>query len=165
MKKILLTSLIFLYLSQIGYSQLKVDSLEPENKILAKNAVFFEFLGSAGIYSFNYERVFENKLSLRAGLSYLPDDGFLVGHRVSIPVTSSYLISTDKDSHIELGLGSTFAFDSDLIFGLGPLAGFREQDLIEGGGYFRITLTPVFAVTDRDEFLSFLGGISFGASF
>lgn len=166
MKKMLLISLFILFLQQVGYGQFEKDSVDSSNSIQAKNAVFFELFGSGGIYSFNYERVFENKLLLRGGISYIHDDGFLIGERISIPVTSGYLIAIDEDSHIELGVGNTFAFeDGNLLYGLGPLAGFREQDLMEGGGYFRITASPLFDVFGKDIFLGFLGGISFGASF
>ncbi|MGN8226249.1 hypothetical protein [Gracilimonas sp. BCB1] len=166
MKKILLTSVIFLYLTQIGYSQLGVDSLETKDKVQAKNAIFFEIAGSGGLYSINYERVIAENRTLRGGISYVNGDGFIFGHMLTIPVSTSYLFPTDKDSHIELGVGNTFILnEGEFSNAIGPIFGLREQDLLTGGAYARITFTPVLLIGREVEMVPVWAGISFGKSF
>lgn len=163
----LITLLFILTFQQVGYGQFEGDSLKLSNQIQAKNAIFVEVLGTGGLYSINYERVVSDNLTFRSGISYLDSDGFIIGKLLTIPVSSSYLIPTDKDSHIEMGVGNTFILNegkfSDAI---GPILGLREQDLFNGGAYARIVFTPFIIFTEKEvEIAPIWGGISFGTSF
>lgn len=77
----------------------KMDS----SSVNAKNTIYFEMLGHGGLYSFNYERIFDSKFILRGGLSYLNDD-FLSFNYISIPLSVSKLLPTDRDSFFEIGM-------------------------------------------------------------
>lgn len=140
------------------------DSLDSDVKVL--NAIYFELLGSGIIYSLNYERIFKNHFTIRGGFSYLNSEGGVLSFpRYIFPVSSSYLLSTDEDSHLEFGLGVTFHRGNNMngLFPV-PIIGFREQDLINGGGTFRISFTP-FILADPKIKLYPFGGLSFGTSF
>lgn len=163
MKKSLIL-LIVLCTSTFCFAQ--TDTLKT---VKAKNAVFFELLGSGGLYSINYERVSEDKISLRTGISLLPEINLgsagQIGPGFTIPVSSSNLISTDKDSHIELGIGGTFIL-SDMKKGywISPIICFREQNLIKGGGFARLSFTPLIRFDD-EKTIFFSGGVSMGKNF
>ncbi len=79
----------------------------------SNNALFAELLGSALLYSLNYER-FIGDFSVRAGISYLPvtailgNSGSTSTSLFAVPLTFSYL-GVHAGSHIlELGLGPVF---------------------------------------------------------
>ncbi len=57
----------------------------------ARNAVFIELLGSGFFYSFNYERVFLEGFTVRAGAGYTGNDGWF-SEIWTLPVSTSYLI-------------------------------------------------------------------------
>ncbi|MCP9290675.1 hypothetical protein [Gracilimonas sediminicola] len=165
MRKIALTTLlIFQY--GIVFGQLESDSSKSYNNTQAKHAIFFEILGSGGLYSINYERVIGENRTLRGGISYVNGDGFIFGHMLTIPLSTSYLFPTDKDSHIELGVGNTFILNEGTFSNaIGPIFGVREQDLFNGGAYARISFTPVLLIGKEVEMAPVWAGISFGKSF
>lgn len=111
--------------------------------------------------------LFSGPFVLRAGASYLPGNHGFLSEAWFIPISVGYLISTDQDVHIELGIAKTFMWESDeLNHWPGPVIGLRKQDFLKGGAFARIAFTPMF-VKDRGEGLKILpyGGLSFGISF
>ncbi|WP_421773952.1 hypothetical protein [Gracilimonas sp.] len=161
-------ALIFLLLLQSGviFAQVETDSVKSFNNPRAKHAIFFEIAGSGGLYSINYERVIGENRTLRGGISYVNGDGFILGQMLTLPLSTSYLLPTDKDSHIELGAGNTFIIsDGEFTNAIGPIFGIREQDLFKGGAYVRISFTPVLLLGKEVSIVPIWGGISFGKSF
>lgn len=156
-----LSVLVFLLFCQ--HAAIAQDSAKP--KQFAPNAVYVELLGTGLFYSVNYERMISERQSFRLGLSYIWEDGYVFDRTIIIPLSSSYLLPTDKDSHLEFGFGATYIqlLDSSPTFATGPILGFREQNVLDGGGLIRITFTPMISPSDWK--LHLWGGLSFGASF
>ena len=134
----------------------------------AKNSIYFEMAGHGGLYSINYERVLDSKLTLRAGVSYMnTSDGFLSIRYASIPLSFSELIPIDKDSFFEIGMFTTVFFqfhDNRLDTWIGPTIGFREQDLFQSRGMVKLFFSPFF-ITGADNKFAMTGGLAFGAGF
>ncbi|MFZ1289434.1 MAG: hypothetical protein WAR79_05060 [Melioribacteraceae bacterium] len=140
---------------------------QTENQ-LPRNNYYFEILGNAGFWSFNYERIIKNSSIIKLGLDYVPrmENSFISSPSfLSIPIDYCYLFSLNGNVKIELGTGLTFYFgennfgDKDRILVNGIL-GYRYQP-IESGTIFRITFTPVI---ESGEFRPWFG-ISFGHNF
>lgn len=163
MKKLLI---LLIVLSTSTFCLAQTDSLKT---VKAKNTVFIELLGSGGLYSVNYERVSEDQITIRVGISPLPeiDVGLAgqIGPGFTIPISTSFLHSTDKDSHFEFGIGGTFFLSNNKTgYWVSPIIGFREQNLIKGGGFARVSFTPLIGFDDEKTIL-FSFGISMGKSF
>lgn len=137
----------------------------------ANNSVFFELLGTGGFYSINYERMIAPKLTFRMGLSYVNfnnSESFVFDvEALTFPLSSSYLIQTDKDSFIEIGSFLTPAFYENTMNMLyGVTFGIREQDLTRQRVMVRFYIAPSFSYKGREEEQFFItGGLSIGSSF
>jgi hypothetical protein len=109
----------------------------------APNALYFELLGSGGLYSINYDRIVADRFALRIGFSAFEFCLFTCTSVVTAPVTASYLVGEGSHS-LELGIGLLgVSSDSDgTVVGTGVL-GYRFQPL-DGGVVFRFTATPFF---------------------
>jgi hypothetical protein len=131
-----------------------------DGKRTARNSIWAELLGSAYVYSVNYERLVTDVLGIRAGIS--------VGrHIYEIPITVNYIgiSSANKKHAMELGGGGTFVYDTtevstfgysdDKPQGIGGFgtvhAGYRFQPA-DGGFCFRVGATaligPGFALSE-----------------
>lgn len=118
-----------------------VDEVSP----LPKNSLYLEVGGSGLIYSINYDRVLQDRFSVRAGVAMYGQDGYF------IPVVGNYLLGKGN-SRLELGLGVSIMsiefgfFDSEeqvsRIIGTASFA-YRYQKA--GGGIFgKAGFTPLF---------------------
>jgi hypothetical protein len=123
----------------------------------ANNSFFVEGGGPGLLYSLNYERIVENVIGLRAGVSYQSFTASSGGSSasatfVTVPVIVSYLGVSSGNHSLELGGGGTMVFASGSASGGGlassgsgliPLGtaiiGYRRQPL-NGGFQFRIGL-------------------------
>jgi hypothetical protein len=155
----------------------------------AKNFVYVEALGSGGLFSINYDRLFSPTWAVRVGFSALSptisnlDAGVATFTKLSlttIPITSAYLINfPDSPHHFELGGGITILLGSltvdvsnagytfTALNGAGGqlLAAYRFQPKY-GGFSFRAAFTPFFVAVPGLPPIAFpWGGVSFGGTF
>ena len=163
MKKIrisIILSLLVIVLSSTAFSQSK------------PNSFYLELIGSGGLYSVNYDRLFTENFGVRIGFMYFEADWLIFLSDVEmllIPATLNFLVGTGKHK-LELGAGPVFIsvgmgfFGSDPVSGSGfgwtGTIGYRYQKN-EGGFMWRIGFTPFLA---GGEFFP-SGGISLGFSF
>jgi len=130
-----------------------------------KNSIYIEAFGQGLLNSFSYDRLFRTdkkiKTSVTAGVTIMPSIGisdFYTGAQIS----GSFLY-TMKNHHIEAGLGLNFLMDEvkegvDYLGSEGvirnyylyftPKLGYRFQRP-QGGIFFRLTFTPLFAFFNR----------------
>ncbi|WP_316800028.1 hypothetical protein [Pedobacter frigidisoli] len=109
----------FLLLSIVGSAQ---ETSSPDTGI-KRNSIYAELLGNGGVYSINYDRIFQ----LNNHLKIVPRVGFSTLQNVIIvPIEANLLISGSKTSKnfFEGGLGVTI---------LKPLSGFSGQLLTING--------------------------------
>jgi hypothetical protein len=131
--------------------------------VTAKNTIYLEGGGPAGVYSVNYERRISD-INLRAGFSYWGNSYFSL---TAIPLGVNYIGIGGTHSHLELGGGATivvingdsFLGDSAGAFGWG-LVGYRLQPP-DGGFNFRVGALPLIG----DFGVYPYGYLSFGATF
>lgn len=143
-------------------------------KTSARNSIYLELLGSGGIYSFNYDRMFTENISGRIGVMYFPAVPSLfssVENLFIMPFTLNFLIG--ENSHkLELGagivygqanVGITFNNETETSSAISETftIGYRYQQRL-GGFLFRIGFTPLFRF---GEIFMPWGGISIGFSF
>lgn len=98
MKPILITLLIFFSFRSIAQQQPNTD--------LSKNSIYAELLGNGGIYSINYDRLFQ----VSKGIKVAPRIGFATYQNVIIvPLEANILLSesTTSKNFFETGLGVT----------------------------------------------------------
>lgn len=88
-----------------------------------------------------------------------------IGPGFTLPISSTFLLPIKRNgSFIELGFGGAFLLSNKSFdFSMGSIIGFREQDLIKGGTFIRLSFIPTYFFIN-DEFLA-TGGISIGYSF
>lgn len=151
----------------------KADSFQAANKKYVNNTVYVELLGSAAIYSFNYERRLGNRFWGRIGVGYYPGP---FGELATVPLGVSYLIGKEA-KFFELGLVVTPLYaeenfdlfseseNEDDGFGviLSPTIGYRYQPQKEKNLFFKIAFTPLITTLETTFVPS--GGLSFGYSF
>jgi hypothetical protein len=135
------------------------------------NSLYVELLGNAGLYSFNYDRLFTHNIGARVGFSYLHTSEDIIFREMTFylfPVSVNYFVG-EGSSKLELGAGMTIisgSFDFIGIQGSGSavipnlIIGYRYQPE-DGGLLFRIGFTPLFA----PDKIQAWGGISLGAAF
>jgi|SRR5690554_549815 len=119
--------------------------------------IYFELLGSGGLYSINYEQFVTNGVSLRGGISY-----FSIGDKnsvLTVPVTLHHLRYLKNDSFFDLNIGMTFMSADDkkysfIVLGLG----FREQP-ISKNLFTRFTFNPFLKLTETKRI-----GVTIGMS-
>jgi hypothetical protein len=137
----------------------------------SKNAIYFEALGVGGLYSINYERLSDdNNYGLRIGYSSWTMVLFGRTTFIGVPIMLNYL-DGNKNHKLELGLGLEYVkvsgsefwtnkgFSESGIIGISSF-GYRYQPM-EGGGFFRIVISPLYNFTGFHIAI----GISFGACF
>lgn len=150
----------------LALSSLSTFAQQVNQSFLKRNSIFLELAGSGLIYSLNLDHLLSEKVAARIGFSHISGDGFL-DTVTTIPLGVSGLKPINGKNHFfEYGLGSTFVLnldDDQTYFFPGPILGLRGQDVLNGGGFWRITLTPYFDTSDNE--LIFWGGVSVGRSF
>ncbi len=151
----------------------------------SKNSVYAELLGNAAGLSINYDRIILRKnnisLSLCLGAGMVPSN--LINGALNNGAKTNYLVygipvSTNlfwgrRNSHLETGVGLTYQQGmsglgadkySQTLFAVARL-GYRYQKEI-GGFFWKIGLTPFFAIVDFGEIESIpivpLAGVAFG---
>jgi hypothetical protein len=146
----------------------------------AVNTIYAELLGNALSYSLNYERMIQDNIGLRVGVSYFglsvapSQDKNLTTAVFSMPLMGMYFVGTEA-SRLELGLGTTVAFSSvktvtngseDIASGVSAIItstiAYRIQPP-QGGFNFKIGATPYFAPATGTVMI--WGGISAGFGF
>lgn len=158
--RIKLIGIVVIYLMVGNEALAQVDLSTFSNE--AKNVWYLEVAGNGGIVSVNYERFLTQNVSLRIGI------GTAILILGTAPVMVNFCVG--KDHRVELGMGITVGtgiadFDSggykdeSGVVGTATV-GYRYQP-VNGGGVFRIGVTPFFA---GGEF-QLWGGISFGNAF
>jgi len=180
--------LIFSLTNFISVSQTQMNRIKNDSTSLRtgnKNTLFVELLGNAAAISINYDRIVLRKknisLTVCIGAGMIPSN--LINQALHNSFKSNYVvygipISTNlfwgrRKSHFEIGAGLTY---HQGMYGLGPnkysktlfavaRLGYRYQK--ENGGFFwKIGLTPLFAIADFGEIESSaavpLSGISLG---
>lgn len=168
LKRLFINRCIILFLMtgmSISIKAQKIDS----SGVNAKNTIHFEMLGHGGFYSVNYERIFDSKLALRGGLSYMntSSDNFLTFKYISIPLSISKLEPIDRDSFVEIGMFTSFFFhfyDYGIDTWIGANLGFREQDLFESRKMVRFFVAPFYMLGGENKF-GLTGGLAFGTGF
>jgi hypothetical protein len=131
--------------------------------VTAKNSLYAEGGGPAGLYSVNYERRISD-LNLRAGFGHWGNSLFKL---TAIPLGVNYIGIGGTHSHLELGGGATivmidgdsFLGDAAGVFGWG-IIGYRLQPP-RGGINFRVGGMPLVGEFGLLPF----GYISLGATF
>lgn len=139
--------------------------MDTSTSIPKRNSIYLEAFGQGLLNSFSYDRLYRTdktiKSSVSAGITVMP----------SIGISDSYLggqlsygfLYTIKNHHIELGLGLDFLMDEvktgvsflgkegverNYYLYFTPKLGYRFQRK-QGGIFFRITFTPLFAFINR----------------
>lgn len=149
----------------------------------ARNAVYLELLGNGGLYSFNVERMFNDRVGLRVGYASWTGPLLFEGSHPpdkyqTVPVTVSYLLG-GGERKLELGGGVLFGHGTFDRFepnrrnfsfnSLTGIIGYRSQP--PGRGYlFRAGVTPFYSLDDGDEAypdpgFTLSAGVSFGYRF
>jgi hypothetical protein len=141
-----------------------------------KNALYFELLGSGGLYSINYERNIHRNIYGRVGFgTWQVNDSFSMnpepGRITTIPLLITYL-SGHTNHHFELGGGLLLGNKKDYmgsssISTLNGYVGYRYQSFISKGFLFRIGIAPFISLNETNYpdsyFLS--PGLSIGYNF
>lgn len=133
------------------------------------SSIFFELGGNSLVYSLNYDRLFSDDLSIRAGLM-----GFVLSSEstgilaIGVPFTGSYFIG--KGNHrLEIGVGFLYLSGevgahrvSGKVAGISPtgIIGYRFHP-IDGKTLFKVGFTPIYI---SNKFLPW-GGLSIGYLF
>ena len=152
MKKIIILSVLTLFLTNIARSQA---------------AVFFE-VGGPGLASFNFDTRFTGRndgIGGRIGIGgfRIDDEG-----AIFVPTGINYLIGKDTKHFFEVGAGFTYVDYTDadddgiLTTNFGHLTfGYRMQPKTQGFS-FRAAIVPIF---NRHGFLPYYAGVSVGFKF
>lgn len=150
----------------LALSSFSAFAQQVNQSSLKRNSIFLELAGSGLIYSLNLDHLISEKVAARIGFSHISGDVFLDTF-TTIPLGVSALKPINGENHFfEYGLGSTFVInhdDDETNFFPGPILGVRGQDVLNGGGFWRITLTPFYDTHDNGFY--FWGGVSVGKSF
>lgn len=181
------------FLKSLLYSLILIFLFSPALKaqkeaatITAKNAVFLELGGNAAYYSFNYERIFQQKGALkwaaRGGVSVVPvriQSKRYLGTILPIEIIALY---GGSKHHLEAGAGVSpylhpytdinsweIKYEGHKPGVIIPFRlGYRYQKP-EGGFFFRVGYTPFIVfhsqVKNRSSFTWLHGGLSVGKSF
>jgi hypothetical protein len=149
----------------------------------ARNGVYLELLGNGGLYSVNYERMFNDHLTGRIGYSAWNSPALFFGgsgpdRYHTLPVTVSYLLG-GGERKLELGGGVTLGRGTEDRFSdekrnfsfttLTGIIGYRSHP--PGGGYlFRAGVTPFYSLDNGEDAypdpgFTFSVGVSFGYRF
>jgi hypothetical protein len=135
------------------------------------NSIYLELLGSGGIYSINYDRLFTPNIGGRIGFSYLSFDQDVIIPEMTMyffPLSFNYFVGNGS-SKLELGAGMTIVtghFDWFGVKGSGSIVianlniGYRYQP-VDDGFVFRIGFIPVVTPKGVQPW----GGLSLGSAF
>lgn len=142
-------------------------SAQGQSYYMKENSIFFEVFGSGGELSLNYEKLIEEKFSVRAGFGLT---GVAFRQGLAIPFGVSYLAGR-QNHYLEIGVGGSYIdFDKDKTDDV--MYDLKEDQLVGTGllgyrflgdyGYtFRLAFTPALT---KDGFEP-MGGAIFGYAF
>lgn len=189
-QKFFLTSIMVLLLGCQNYT----FAQEEAEVFTAKNSVYVELLGNAGLYSVNYGRIFHQhnrlKISGSAGFSYFRQSRGGQSFGISdywtpmLPIEITAFWGKSRH-HLEAGTGISFYSSQRLTYNPDyPPTNFQEDISLEavlplrlgyryqkpeGGFFFRVGYTPLFNLNLGSphpvRFFPIYGGISLGKSF
>ncbi|MGE5402263.1 MAG: hypothetical protein ACM3S2_17835 [Ignavibacteriales bacterium] len=145
----LLALLLIIFLTMFsypfkGYCQ---DSTQRKG-----NIVYLELGGNCMVYSLNYERMFTNELSFRAGVAYVPFEDY----DYWIPLLVNFIMNVDNNNSFELGLGGRLEISkfSNYMAPTGSL-GYRYNPR-DGRIFFKIAYSPFYNDL-KEKFVSWVG--------
>jgi hypothetical protein len=159
---------------------------QEQTERVAKNSVFVELGGNAGLYSLNYERFFSDDVGLRLGLMYMSVSGTSSSGTTTstasaswfgAPLMFSYLGIGGENHKLDLGAGvvlmhlsagaSTFdATASAQGFLVAGTATFGYRYVPVNGGFnFKAGFTPLFIQSAGKTYVLPWAGISVGYGF
>lgn len=163
--------IIFIAAGLQNLSAQEVKGLNIQNPEVKRAQNIFVELGGQGLtFTANYDSRFSNRkdgLGGRAGIGYLSVDGDKI---TTVPLSLNYLLGKGN-KFFEIGLGATYlstSGNSEILFNenssnvIGTMSFFYRVQPEDGGFSFRAGLSPVF---NKDFFIPYYGGISFGYSF
>jgi hypothetical protein len=164
MKNLLIFLLLLFLLLSANTLQAQKDTT------IARNTLYFEGLGNAGLYSINYDRIFfikKQKLSWRVGFSIIPPD--MTPALFTFPLELNLLFG--KKHHFEIGFGLSYIYEGTnlrpiSVLIVGGLAGYRFQKP-EGGLFFKAGVSTIFlhSIRDDSDFAPLFPNISIGYTF
>jgi len=133
---------------------------------LMSEGMYFELVGSGGLYSINYEIIDTKERILRIGFSVIPElDIGPSGPILVVPHSWSKFIQKPKGFNIETGLGGSLAqIGADTYYAAYSLIGLRGQDEIGQKSFYRLTIYPGYIVGPENGFF-ITAGLSIGRSF
>lgn len=160
---------------QMLFITILISAITYAQESFVKQSVYFELLGNGILYSFNYEKYVKPNISLRTGISVIPEQKTISGKKETLnsyllPMMANYLIG--KDCHkLELGAGvvchymlKTFKYNkisNKSGCNFYPTARFGYTFIPKSNGLtYKISYTPIL-----DEHINHWVGISFGYSF
>jgi hypothetical protein len=163
-----------------------LDVKQEQTERVAKNSVFVELGGNAGLYSLNYERFFLDEVGLRVGLMYMSVSGTSTSGTGTVsasaswfgaPLMFSYLGIGGENHKLDLGAGvvlmylsagaSTFdatASANGLLVAGTATFGYRYVPM-NGGFNFKAGFTPLFFQSAGKTYFLPWAGISAGYGF
>jgi hypothetical protein len=175
-----LAALVFSFTPSVYAQETPKEAPYVPTSRTAVNTIYAELLGNALSYSLNYERMIQDNIGLRIGVSYFAltvgsalDKNFTTSI-FSMPLMGMYFVGTEA-SRLELGLGTTVASSSvktvtngseNVVGGISAIItstiAYRIQPP-QGGFNFKIGATPYFAPATGTVMI--WGGISAGFGF
>lgn len=153
--------LVMFIISFVSMNAVASNSSYLQDNNNKKNHLFVEFLGNAGLYSLNYERMLREDFAARVGIACygvdIENDGITVSSSLYLfPVTLSYLAGkTEHKFEVGGGLLISNASVSGKVEGLfderyssngiagTAIVGYRYMPK-DGGVTFRAGFTPIF---------------------
>jgi|GEM_PF-2578621 len=159
------------------------DDDEEDGPQKAKNAIYLEGFGAAITYSLNYERLFEDAIAARIGVSFISatvSSGTSSSNStlVAVPLTVSWVGLYSGSHGLELGGGSTLFFTSAgssigtqtaSANGVVPSAvgfvGYRLHPVNKVGVQFRVGAEAIVFFNGPQVVAQPWGYISLGAAF
>lgn len=133
---------------------------------LISEGIYFELIGSGGLYSINYETIDKKERILRIGFSIMPGiDIVSSGPIIVVPHSWSKFILKPKGFNIETGLGGSLTqLGPETYYAAYSLIGLRGQDEIGQKSFFRLTIYPGYII-GKDTGFFITAGVSIGKSF
>ena len=149
-------------------------AIKNDSVKISKTTIYFELLGNAYFYSFNYDRLIyiknKFKISTRAGISYFPNllissptskNSKIYSHNILVPVELNLI--KKKKNNIEFGIGETMRllidknepkqFVDDFAFIPVARLGYRYQQT-KGGVFISAALLTYFFILENKHYYS-----------
>jgi hypothetical protein len=147
---IILVAGAVLALFAVAPARAETSATVADSTFKPQGSFYVEILGSAFLYSFNYDYRFSRHAAVRAGFEAWGSSGSVV---LGFPVTASALIGGRGKGFFEIGGGPVFVagsdnledFEGEVLFS--TFVAFRLQPP-EGGFFMRAGIGPIFGGGD-----------------